>query len=100
MRFDAIASAAVESAHHGVVQRRLKRPGQLWTVRGAQQILAARRLWCNRDSPADVTSVAEVAASRGPRLSAPGRDGGMSVTNLASALSGKEIDSGDEVVRA
>jgi len=62
----AIASAAVESAHHGVVQRRLKRPGQRWTVRGAQLILAARRLWCNRDSPADVTSVAEVRHLVGP----------------------------------
>ena len=62
----AIASAAVESAHHGVVQRRCKRPGQRWTVRWAQQILAARRLWCNRDSPADVTSVAKVRHLVGP----------------------------------
>lgn len=62
----AIASAAVESAHHGVVQRRLKRPGQRWTVGGAQRILAARRLWSNRHSPADVTSVAEVRHLVGP----------------------------------
>jgi len=56
----AVASAAVESAHHGVVQRRLKRPGQRWSERGARQILAARRLWCNRHSPADVVSLANV----------------------------------------
>jgi hypothetical protein len=62
----AIASAAVESAHHGVVQRRCKRPGQRWTVRGAQEILAARRLWCNRHSPADVTSMATVRHLVGP----------------------------------
>jgi hypothetical protein len=34
----AVASAAVESAHHGVVQRRLKRPGQRWSERGARHI--------------------------------------------------------------
>lgn len=62
----AVASAAVESAHHSVVQRRLKRPGQRWTVRGAQQILAARRLWCSRHSPADVTTVATVRHLIGP----------------------------------
>jgi hypothetical protein len=62
----AVASAAVESAHHGVVQRRLKRPGQRWTEAGARQILAARRLWCNRHSPADVTTVATVRHLIGP----------------------------------
>lgn len=62
----AIASAAVESAHHGVVQRRLKRPGQRWSERGAQQILAARRLWCNRASLADVTTLATVSHLVGP----------------------------------
>ena len=62
----AVASAAVESAHHSLVQRRLKRPGQRWTVRGAQQILAARRLWCNRHSPVDVTTVATVRHLIGP----------------------------------
>ncbi len=62
----AVASAAVESAIHGVVQRRLKRPGQRWSEPGAQQILAARRLWCNRSSPADVTSVANVRYLVGP----------------------------------
>jgi hypothetical protein len=62
----AVASAAVESAHHGVVQRRLKRPGQRWSVEGARQILAARRLWCNRHSPVDVTTVATVRHLIGP----------------------------------
>ena len=62
----AIASAAVESAHHSVVQRRLKRPGQRWSESGASQILAARRLWCNRHSPADVTTVATVRHLIGP----------------------------------
>jgi hypothetical protein len=62
----AVASAAVESAHHSVVQRRLKRPGQRWTETGARQILAARRLWCNRHSPADVTTVASVRHLIGP----------------------------------
>jgi hypothetical protein len=62
----AVASAGVESAHHSVVQRRLKRPGQRWSELGAQQILAARRLWCNRHSPADVTSVATVRHLIGP----------------------------------
>lgn len=62
----AVASAAVESAHHGVVQRRLKRPGQRWSERGARQILAARRLWCNRHSPADVISLANVRHLVGP----------------------------------
>jgi hypothetical protein len=62
----AVASAAVESAHHSVVQRRLKRPGQRWSEAGARQILAARRLWCNRHSPADVTTVATVRHLIGP----------------------------------
>jgi hypothetical protein len=62
----AVASAAVESAHHGVVQRRLKRPGQRWTDTGARQILAARRLWCNRHSPVDVVSLATVRHLVGP----------------------------------
>jgi hypothetical protein len=56
----AVASAGVEGAHHGVVQRQLKRPGQRWSEAGARQILAARRRWCNRSSPADVTPVATV----------------------------------------
>ena len=62
----AVASAGVESVHHGVVQRRLKRPGQRWSEAGAQQILAARRLWCNRSSPADVTALATVRHLIGP----------------------------------
>ncbi len=62
----AVASAAVESAHHGVVQRRLKRPGQRWSEPGARQILAARRLWCNRHSRADVTTVATVRYRMAP----------------------------------
>jgi hypothetical protein len=61
-----VASAAVESAHHSVVQRRLKRPGQRWTEPGARHILAARRLWCNRHSPADVTTVTTVRHLIGP----------------------------------
>jgi hypothetical protein len=67
----AVASAAVESAHHGVVQRRLKRPGQRWSVAGARHILAARRLWCNRHSPADVTTVATVRHLMGPPYRRP-----------------------------
>ncbi len=62
----AVASAAVESAMHGVLHRRLKRPGQRWSERGARHILAARRLWCNRSSPADVTSLADVRHLVGP----------------------------------
>ncbi len=62
----AVASAAVESAHHGVVQRRLKRPGQRWSEPGAQQVLAARRLWCNRHSRADVTTLATVRYRMAP----------------------------------
>lgn len=62
----AVASAAVESAHHGVVQRRLKRPGQRWSECGAQQILTTRRLWCNRLSPADVISLANARYLVGP----------------------------------
>jgi hypothetical protein len=62
----AVASAAVESAHHSVVQRRCKRPGQRWSEAGVRQILAARRLWCNRHSPADVTSVGTVRFLVGP----------------------------------
>jgi hypothetical protein len=61
-----VASAAVESTHHGVVQRRLKRPGQRWTEIGARQILVARRLWCNRHSPADVVALANVRHLVGP----------------------------------
>ena len=62
----AVASAAVESAHHSLVQRRLKRPGQRWSEAGARQILAARRLWCNRHSTADVTSLGTVRYRVGP----------------------------------
>lgn len=62
----AIASAAVESAHAGVVHRRLKRPGQRWSEPGARQILAARRLWCNRHSRADLTTVATVRYRMAP----------------------------------
>jgi hypothetical protein len=62
----AVASAAVESAIHSVVQRRLKRPGQRWTELGARQVLAARRLWCNRQSPADVVSLATMRHLVGP----------------------------------
>jgi Uncharacterised protein family (UPF0236) len=63
----AVASAAVESAHHSLVQRRCKRPGQRWSEPGLRAILAARRLWCNRDSPADVTSLGAVRYLVGPR---------------------------------
>jgi hypothetical protein len=62
----AVASAAVESAHHSVVQRRCKRPGQRWSEAGVRAILAARRLWCNRDSPWDVTSLGTVRYRVGP----------------------------------
>jgi hypothetical protein len=63
----AVASAAVESAHHSLVQRRCKRPGQRWSEPGVRAILAARRLWCNRDSSADVTSLETVRYLVGPR---------------------------------
>ncbi len=62
----AVASAAVESAMHSVLHRRLKRPGQRWSESGARQILAARRLWCNRQSPADIVSLANVRHLVGP----------------------------------
>lgn len=61
----AVASA-VESAHHSVVRRRCKRPAQRWSEAGARQILAARRLRCNRHSPADVASVGTVRYLVGP----------------------------------
>jgi hypothetical protein len=62
-----VASAAVESAHHSLVQRRGKRPGQRWSEPGVRAILAARRLWCNRTSPADVTALKSVRYLVGPR---------------------------------
>ena len=37
-----IGSGAVESAHRTVMQRRLKRSGQRWSIRGAQQVLNLR----------------------------------------------------------
>lgn len=63
----AVASAAVESAHHSLVQRRCKRPGQRWSEPGVRAILAARRLWCNRTSLADVTSLGTIRYLVGPR---------------------------------
>jgi hypothetical protein len=62
----AVASAAVESAHHSLVQRRCKRPGQRWSEPGVRAILAARRLWCNRHSSADVTTLGTVRYLVGP----------------------------------
>jgi hypothetical protein len=67
MRFLTGTSAAVESAHHSLVQPRCKRPGQRWTEPGVRAILAARRLWCNRTSPSDVTSLETVRYLVGPR---------------------------------
>lgn len=37
-----IGSGAIESAHRTVMQRRLKRSGQRWSIRGAQQVLNLR----------------------------------------------------------
>ena len=37
-----IGSGAIESAHHTVVQKRLKRAGQRWTISGAQWVLNLR----------------------------------------------------------
>jgi hypothetical protein len=37
-----IGSGAIESAHRTVMQRRLKRSGQRWSVKGAQQVLNLR----------------------------------------------------------
>jgi hypothetical protein len=37
-----IGSGAIESAHRTVMQRRLKRSGQRWSLRGAQQVLNLR----------------------------------------------------------
>ena len=40
-----IGSGAIESAHRTVVQKRLKRSGQRWSLVGAQQVLNLRVCW-------------------------------------------------------
>lgn len=40
-----IGSGAIESAHRTVVQKRLKRSGQRWSLIGAQQVLNLRVCW-------------------------------------------------------
>ncbi len=37
-----IGSGAIESAHRSVVEKRLKRAGQRWTIKGAQWVLNLR----------------------------------------------------------
>lgn len=37
-----IGSGAIESAHRNVIQIRMKRSGQRWTIKGGQQILNIR----------------------------------------------------------
>ena len=37
-----IGSGAIEAAHRNVIQQRLKRSGQRWSVKGAQQIANLR----------------------------------------------------------
>ena len=37
-----IGSGAIESAHRTVMQRRLKRAGQRWSINGAQRVLTLR----------------------------------------------------------
>lgn len=43
-----IGSGAIESAHRTVVQKRLKRAGQRWTIQGAQQVLNLRVAWMSQ----------------------------------------------------
>ena len=40
-----IGSGAIESAHRTVMQKRLKRAGQRWSIQGAQQVLNLRVAW-------------------------------------------------------
>lgn len=40
-----IGSGAIESAHRTVMQRRLKRSGQRWSIQGAQRVLNLRVCW-------------------------------------------------------
>lgn len=40
-----VGSGAIESAHRTVVQKRLKRSGQRWSLVGAQQVLNLRVCW-------------------------------------------------------
>lgn len=40
-----IGSGAIESAHRTVVQKRLKRSGQRWSIAGAQHVLNLRTCW-------------------------------------------------------
>jgi hypothetical protein len=37
-----IGSGAMESAHRNVIQQRMKRSGQRWTIEGGQQVLNLR----------------------------------------------------------
>ena len=37
-----MGSGAIESAHRTVMQRRLKRAGQRWSINGAQRVLTLR----------------------------------------------------------
>jgi hypothetical protein len=43
-----IGSGAIESAHRTVVQKRLKRAGQRWTIPGAQCVLNLRVAWMSK----------------------------------------------------
>ncbi len=43
-----IGSGAIESAHRTVVQKRLKRAGQRWTIPGAQRVLNLRVAWMSK----------------------------------------------------
>ena len=43
-----IGSGAIESAHRTVVQKRLKRSGQRWSVAGAQRVLNLRVCWMSQ----------------------------------------------------
>ena len=43
-----IGSGAIESAHRTVVQKRLKRSGQRWSMAGAQHVLNLRTCWMSQ----------------------------------------------------
>lgn len=43
-----IGSGAIEAAHRHVVQKRLKRSGQRWTFKGAQQVVTLRTMSCSK----------------------------------------------------
>ena len=56
-----IGSGAIESAQRTVVQHRLKRSGQRWTLKGAQQVLNIRtKNLSNKWN--DVTNLVRMAA--------------------------------------